>query len=108
MNKIVKIEDTTGFYLFYTIKNCNHKLKDIHEKLYQGRLKGYKPNWLNEVEFMPHITIGKFENADDLNKAYEDVKNANAEFATVVEKISVEIIDENEDSIIEIEVKLEL
>ncbi|MCB2356474.1 hypothetical protein [Clostridium estertheticum] len=40
------------------------------------------------------------------NNAYEDVCPIKDRFSILVEKISVEIIDENEDSIIEIEVIL--
>ena len=55
---------------------------------------------------MPHMTIGNFTNRTDLNNAYENVCLIKDRFSTLVEKISVEIIDENEDSIIEIEVNL--
>ncbi|MBU3199851.1 hypothetical protein LL037_07925 [Clostridium estertheticum] len=55
---------------------------------------------------MPHMTIGDFVDRTALNNAYEDVCSIKDRFSTLVEKISVEIIDENEDSIIEIEVNL--
>lgn len=44
---------------------------------------------------------------EELEKAYEDSKSIEIHFSTLVEKISVEIIDDNEDSIIEIEVNLD-
>ncbi|MCB2360815.1 hypothetical protein [Clostridium estertheticum] len=40
------------------------------------------------------------------NNAYEDVCSIKDRFSTLVEKIFVEIIDENEDSMIKIEVIL--
>ncbi|MBU3113075.1 hypothetical protein [Clostridium lacusfryxellense] len=55
---------------------------------------------INKGEFMPHMTIGEFANRTDLNNDYEDV------FSVLVDKISVEIIDDNEDPIIEIDVNL--
>lgn len=69
-------------------------------------LKPYKPKWLNEGGFMPHMTIGNFTDRTDLNNAYKDVCSIKDKFSILVEKISVEIIDENEDSIIEIQVNL--
>ncbi|WP_261829972.1 2'-5' RNA ligase family protein [Inconstantimicrobium mannanitabidum] len=106
LQDIIKVDDTTGMYLFLSVKDGIDKIKDIHTKLYSGMLEEYKPAWLNEVNFMPHMTIGNFTNRSDLNKAYEDVCSIRDDFDTLVEKISVEIIDENEDSIIEIEIPL--
>jgi hypothetical protein len=51
---------------------------------------------------MPHMTIGSFTSKEDLNVAYKDTELIKKNFNTIVDKISVEIIDENEDSIIEI------
>ncbi|HAZ36311.1 MAG TPA: hypothetical protein DEF85_02335 [Clostridiaceae bacterium] len=70
-------------------------------------LKAYKPSWLNNVEFMPHMTIGNFYNKEELDSVYRDVGGIKDRFSTIVDMISVEIVDENEDSIIEMEVKLE-
>lgn len=52
------------------------------------------------------MTLVKFTSRDDLNKAFKDVSNIKESFTTIVNKISVEIIDENEDSIIDIEMNL--
>lgn len=87
------------------VKEGTEKIKEIHNKLYEGILKFYKPIWLDKIDFMPHMTVGNFTNIEDLNNTYNEVGLIKDKFSTVVEKISVEIIDENEDSIIEIEVK---
>lgn len=55
---------------------------------------------------MPHMTIGSFISKEDLNIAFKDTELIKEDFSTIVDKISVEIIDENEDSIIELEVDL--
>lgn len=55
---------------------------------------------------MPHMTIGNFTSREDLNIAFKDTELIKESFSTIVDKISVEIIDENEDSIIEIEIDL--
>ena len=52
------------------------------------------------------MTIGNLTSRDDLNKAFKDVSVIKESFTTIVNKISVEIIDEKEDSIIDIEVNL--
>lgn len=103
---VIRIHDDSGYYLFLGVKEGVEKIKKLHDKLYEGMLKEYKPNWLNNVEFMPHMTIGNFHNKEELDNAYKDVGGIKDRFSTIVDKISAEIIDENEDSIIEMEVKL--
>ncbi|MFL0195349.1 hypothetical protein ACJDU8_07190 [Clostridium sp. WILCCON 0269] len=49
------------------------------------------------------MTVGKIYSTELLDKAFEDVKKCNAKFSTVINKISVEMIGENEESIIIIE-----
>jgi len=106
LEKIIKIDNNLGMYLFLGVKDGTENIKELQNKLYNGILKDYKPKWLKEGEFMPHMTIGSFTDKTDLNNAYEDVCSIKDSFYTLVEKVSVEIIDENEDSIIEIEVNL--
>lgn len=55
---------------------------------------------------MPHMTLGCFQSKEDLAHAFDDVNMQDMRFATVVDRISVEIIDENEYSIVDIEVEL--
>lgn len=52
------------------------------------------------------MTVGKLPTVEALNVAYENVKEINRDFKTVVNKISVEMIGENEESIIIIEQNL--
>ena len=59
------------------------------------------------MTYKPHMTIGKLATAELLNKAYEEIKNMNEIFKTVVNKISVEMIGENDESIIVIEKQLD-
>jgi 2'-5' RNA ligase len=103
---VIRVYDDSGYYLFLGVKEGVEKIKELHDKLYEGMLKEYKPNWLNNVEFMPHMTIGNFYNKEELDSAYRDVGGIKGRFSTIVDKISVEIVDKNEDSIIEMEVIL--
>ena len=52
------------------------------------------------------MTVGKIENEDEYMLAIEDIKRITESFKTGVDMISVEIIDENEDSLIEMEIEL--
>lgn len=106
LQEIVKVDNPLGMYLFLDIKQCNKEIKKMNLKLYTGILQTYKPAWLNQETFMPHMTIGSFTSREDLNIAFKDTELIKESFSTIVDKISVEIIDENEDSIIEIEIDL--
>lgn len=53
-----------------------------------------------------HIAVGKLDDIQALNKAFESIKDIDDRFKTMVDKISVEMIGENEESIIVIEKKL--
>ncbi|MBU3158011.1 2'-5' RNA ligase family protein [Clostridium estertheticum] len=106
LQEIVKIDNPLGRYLFLDIKQGNEQIKELSKKLYTGILNNYKPAWLNEETFMPHMTIGDFTSKENLNIAFKNTELIKENFTTIVDKISVEIIDENEDSIIEVEVDL--
>ena len=106
LQEIIKIDNPLGKYLFLCIKQGNEQIKEISKKLYTGILQSYKPDWLNDDTFLPHMTIGSFTSKEDLDIAFKDTEAIKNNFTTIVDKISVEIIDENEDSIIETEVNL--
>ena len=54
----------------------------------------------------PHMTVGKLDDAKQLNDAFNSVKDNEAVFKSRITKISVEMIGENEESIIIIEKQL--
>lgn len=58
------------------------------------------------LKYIPHMTIGKFPTADLLQDAYNNIISVNDIFSTVVKKVSVEMIGDNEESIIIIEREL--
>ncbi|WP_326910750.1 hypothetical protein [Sedimentibacter sp. MB31-C6] len=49
---------------------------------------------------MPHMTVGRISSMELLDNAFDDVKNYIDKFSTVVKKISVEMIGDQEESII--------
>ena len=68
----------------------------LHDLIYSSIL----PSHLNKnIPFIPHITLGQ---ASDISF----LKNFNYEFSTNISEISIEIIGENEESIIYKNIKL--
>lgn len=90
-----------GNYLLLNVVQGMDVIKYIHEKLYEDKLKQFDAGF----DYVPHMTVGKVASIE-LNKAFEDVNKYNDKFGTVVNKISVEMIGEHEESIIIIEHKL--
>lgn len=95
-----------GNYLFLNIKDGKDEIIEIHRKLYTGILEEYLPQWLKSGTYHPHMTVGKIVDEGEYKSAIEETKKVIDVFDTVVSKISVEIIDENEDSVIEMEIEL--
>jgi 2'-5' RNA ligase len=95
-----------GNYLFLEIRNGRDEIIEIHKRLYTGLLESVYPQWLRTGSYNPHMTVGKIENEEAYMSAIDDVKDINNVFNTIVKKISVEIIDANEDSLIEMEIPL--
>ena len=106
MDNIIKIDNPLGMYLFLILKEGTADMKKLSSKLYTGVLQPYKAEWLNDETFLPHMTLGTFTSKDALEKAFEDVSGIKETFTTIVNKVSVEIIADNEDSIIDFEVDL--
>jgi hypothetical protein len=92
--------------LFLDVQKGNKEIIELHKRLYTGILEKYFPAWMKNGAFLPHMTVGNFDNEEKFQLAIENMKNVFEIFTTTVLKISVEIIDENEDSIIEMEIEL--
>lgn len=94
-----KCEDRFGNYLFLNvIKGADH-ITNIHDALYNNEFNICDSG----LQYIPHITVGKTSDVEELNKAYEDIKDNRCRFVSVINKISVEMIGKNEESIIIIE-----
>jgi 2'-5' RNA ligase len=96
-----------GNYLFLEITEGKDEIVEIHERLYTGLLESIHPQWMKVGGYHPHMTVGKIEGEEEYKAAIGYVEHINDIFCTVVEKVSVEVIDENEDSLIEIEISLD-
>lgn len=91
----------TGNYLFLNIVHGKEEIIELHKKLYCGILEEFMPEWLRTGNYFPHMTIGNIEGNELFKSAIEETKDFCESFETTVHGISVEIIDENEDSIID-------
>ena len=78
----------------------------MHKGLYTGILQCYYPEWLKHKHFLPHMTLGNFNNDEDFVDAINETRNIKDSFKTTINEVTVEVIDENEDSIIELNITL--
>ena len=102
LNGISKQEDRFGNYLFLDVKEGSAEICTIHNILYDNEFCEHDLG----LGYKPHMTVGKLPTVDALNKAYEEVQGISKAFKTMVNRISVEMIGENEESIIIIEQEL--
>ena len=84
------------YYIFLNIAEGKETINEIHHKIYKNILTDID---INKYNYDPHITLG---NTNNPNEKIE----LNDEFETIVNSIIVERIGENEESIIEFEIKL--
>jgi 2'-5' RNA ligase len=89
-----------GHYLFLNVKKGNDHIIELRDRLYRGILKRH---YTRELSYIPHMTVGKLDGEETFQKALHDTEEFNTEFTSVVNKISVEQIDEDGTSMIEYE-----
>lgn len=97
-----KQSDQYGNYLFLNIAKGENEISTIHHLLYENELKEFDPG----LPYTPHLTVGKLPSIQSLENAFHEIKKVNAVFRTKVEKIAVEMIGENEESIIQFVIDL--
>ncbi|MEW8956010.1 2'-5' RNA ligase family protein [Clostridium sp.] len=104
----IQLRDFTGDfrdgYLFLNVKKGNDHIIELHDKLYSGILKKFL---YNKITYCPHLTVGRTNEQIEFNKAIEELSFYDERFETVIDKIYVENIDDNENSIIEFSFDLE-
>ena len=96
---ISKQEDVFGNYLFLDVLQGVEEICRMHQVLYENEFQEFNKG----LQYVPHMTVGKLETAEELDNAYKQVKFMESTFHTEVRKISVEMIGENEESIIVVE-----
>ena len=99
---VSKQVDKFGNYLFLVVQEGTDQIVSIHDCLYENGFSEYDLG----LGYKPHMTVGNLTTEEALNQAYEDVKDMEEIFKTIVNKITVEMIGEKEESIIVIEHEL--
>lgn len=99
---ISRQDDVFENYLFLNILQGMEEICDIHRILYDNEFKSFNSG----LHYLPHITLGKLPTAQLLENAFNNVKFMDNTFCTIVNKISVETIGNNKESIIAAEKKL--
>jgi 2'-5' RNA ligase len=96
--KLHEITGTVDRFLFLNVKEGNDKLIELHDKLYTNILEKYKDN---AYTYIPHVTIGRLKNENEFKQALLETKDFDFIFTSTVNEIAVEIIDDQDNSIIE-------
>lgn len=102
MKGVSRHEDKSGNYLFLEVIQGEKELCHIHDILYQNEFSEYDLG----LPYIPHITIGKLSERYKLDEAYNKVKDMSETYRTIINKVSVEMIGDNEESIIVAEIDL--
>jgi 2'-5' RNA ligase len=104
----VTLKDITGDfrdgYLFLNVKEGNDQINDLHDKLYAGLLQKFL---YRKVTYCPHLTIGRLKDAVEFDKAIQELDSFVESFETVIDKVYVENINVNGNSVIEFAFELE-
>ena len=74
----------------------NQEIIELHNEIYKQIIPSHLKN---STKYIPHITLGKSNNIEDLD-------SFNHEFKTIVDEISIELIGEHEESIIIKKIKI--
>jgi 2'-5' RNA ligase len=96
--------ESHGYYLFLNIYEGKDEIYKLHYKLHEGILKPYQSEWTKDGSFEPHITVGRFDDLLSFEKAVKEMNGFKEEFETIVKGVHIEIVGENDESIIESEI----
>lgn len=102
LHGVCKYQENGEHYLFVQIQDGEEEIRQLHDILYQGFMAEFK----KDIPYIPHMTVGKLSSAEELERAWELVKDKELHFQTNVEHICVERIGEQGESIIETEISL--
>jgi 2'-5' RNA ligase len=92
--------------IFLSVAEGGGEIKRMHRSLYTGVFEQYRPHWLHGAAYLPHMTIGKAANKKSTTKYLEEFNRSGTRFSTIADTVSVEIINADESSIIESEIRL--
>ncbi|MFE6138240.1 2'-5' RNA ligase family protein [Bacillus sp. NPDC057893] len=93
-----------GDYLFLEIEQGKEQIEELHDKLYTGPLL---PLLRKDIPYIPHVTVGRKESSQLATELARDLPCFHEKLHCVIDRMSVERIGENGESIIEFEVSLQ-
>jgi 2'-5' RNA ligase len=105
--KLQGISNGGNGYIFLDIQEGANQIIELHRKLYTGCLEPFYPLFLKEYKYLPHITVGRVQDEAKQVEIVKSYRTFNEVFEDELTTISVEIIDENDDSNIELTVDLQ-
>ena len=94
-----------GDFIFLVPSEGRENIINLHKAMYSGPFSDFLPDILRKEEFIPHITIGK-RILDDETGQMRMIKERMTEYETTIEKVSVEVINADKESVIESEIRL--
>lgn len=89
--------DLEDGYIFLNVKKGNDQIIELHDKLYSGVLEKYL---FRKVNYIPHITVGRVEDKVAFNHTIDELEDFKMSFNTEIKKVYVEMISDNDKSII--------
>ncbi|HDX9589933.1 2'-5' RNA ligase family protein [Bacillus multifaciens] len=92
-----------GEYLFLIIEEGKENIIELHNKLYSDFLQ---PFLHKEIPYFPHVTVGRKNDKEMALRVIKNLPPLRDTMRFTIDKIVVESIGENEESIIEFEVQL--
>ncbi|GAB6549525.1 2'-5' RNA ligase family protein [Bacillus mobilis] len=95
---------SVGSYLYLEVEEGKEQIEELHDMLYTGPLIQFLKE---DIPYIPHVTVGRKESAELAAEVAKDIQSFPEKLQCVVDRISVERIGENGESIIEFEVPLQ-
>lgn len=90
-----KDEKIQKYYIFLNIVEGKENIKKIHKQIYNNIMPDID---IEKYNYEPHITLGTIDNKEEIELSES--------FETIIDSIVVEQIGENEESIVQFEIKL--
>ncbi len=90
-------------YVFLDVKVGNDNVIALHDRLYKGILKPFHNRF---IPYTPHITVARIEDEKVHNTLVHELEDFEVEFRTVIDKLSIEVLDDCESTVLEYEYKL--
>ncbi|WP_342714723.1 2'-5' RNA ligase family protein [Bacillus paramycoides] len=93
-----------GEYLFLRVEKGQKQIEELHDLLYTGVLLQFLKE---DIPYIPHVTVGRKESAELATEAAKDIYSFPEKLQCVIDRISIERMGENGESVIEFEVPLQ-